>query len=130
MQCSIHYFVNVLLFCSSRIVQYFSVVTVSSMVMYMKFCDKRTSDENLTNVIFMHLLTFAAHFGAQFWVTFIAGKCAFAFVGLIAQNISLLRKLLFHKLFKSLFKHSTFKRILKRSTEVTRWRSRLSCHPL
>lgn len=63
-----------IIYFSPKIVRYFSVATMAAMLMYIRFSGKRSESDQSTKVIFMHLLTFAAHFGAQFWVTFIAGK--------------------------------------------------------
>ena len=59
-------------FASARIMQAFSVVAMGITTCCLIYLDKESV--NSTLVIYLHLLSFAAHFGAQCWVTFVAGS--------------------------------------------------------
>ncbi|XP_052236874.1 uncharacterized protein LOC127848446 [Dreissena polymorpha] len=54
----------------ARSVQYFAASAIVAMVVLISVADGR--EVNMTAVIYVHLLSFAAHFGAQCWVTFVA----------------------------------------------------------
>ena len=53
--------------------KYFSMMVVVMLSVYYAVPTRRRYDPNSTAVAFVHLMSFAMHFGAQCWVTFIAG---------------------------------------------------------
>ncbi|XP_052764757.1 transmembrane protein 205-like [Mya arenaria] len=59
----------------SRFVQYFSAIALATTILYL--IAGTGSNETSKLVTFLHILSFAAHFGAQCWVTFIAGITMF-----------------------------------------------------
>ena len=54
--------------------KYFSMMVVVMLSVYYAVPTRRRYDPNSTAVAFVHLMSFAMHFGAQCWVTFIAGN--------------------------------------------------------
>ncbi|XP_052236861.1 transmembrane protein 205-like isoform X3 [Dreissena polymorpha] len=59
----------------SRLVRYFSVLFVAAMVTYMMAAEDKDADN--VSLVLVHLLSVAAHFGTQCWVTFVAGITMF-----------------------------------------------------
>ncbi|WAR17208.1 TM205-like protein [Mya arenaria] len=59
----------------AEIVKHFSAVIIALTAICLVFSDRLTFNPQV--VTFLHLLTFSAHFGAQCWVTFIAGITMF-----------------------------------------------------
>lgn len=57
--------------------KYFAMMVLLLLSIYYAFPTRRRYDPNSTTVAFIHLLTFAIHYGAQCWVTFIAGLTMF-----------------------------------------------------
>ena len=58
---------------SSNIGKYLSLLTVVVLIASIIIGTNNPHGTRSTTTVFLHLLSFAAHFGAQCWVTFIAG---------------------------------------------------------
>ncbi|XP_060598078.1 transmembrane protein 205-like [Ruditapes philippinarum] len=61
----------------SNIGKYLSLLTVMLLIASIVVGTSNPQGTKTTTVVFVHLLSFAAHFGAQCWVTFIAGFAMF-----------------------------------------------------
>lgn len=57
--------------------KYFSLMVLFLLSLYYAFPTRRRYDPKSTTIAFVHLTSFAFHYGAQCWVTFIAGLTMF-----------------------------------------------------
>lgn len=76
-KCSLHDDAISLTMDSSNVVRYFSALTITMTAIYFIYPSPQQYVSSSTSVFFLHLVSFAAHFGAQIWVTFIAGFTMF-----------------------------------------------------
>lgn len=61
----------------SKVGRYFSLLTVLVLLGCILSGSYKTTGNRTTSIVFLHLLSFAAHLGAQCWVTFVAGFAMF-----------------------------------------------------
>ncbi|XP_045182290.1 transmembrane protein 205-like isoform X2 [Mercenaria mercenaria] len=62
---------------SSKLGRYLSLTAVVALIVSIIYGSTKITGNRSTNIVFLHLLSFAAHFGAQCWVTFVAGFAMF-----------------------------------------------------
>ncbi|XP_053383052.1 transmembrane protein 205-like isoform X1 [Mercenaria mercenaria] len=61
----------------SKLGRYFSLLTIVVLMVSVTVGSSNTTGNRSTNILFLHLLSFAVHFGVQCWVTFVAGFAMF-----------------------------------------------------